>query len=51
MLMDTPPCISGRTHALPDSITAPDGRPVNAVRGTLDFISDLLTTIIGRTRC
>jgi len=29
--------------AVPESITAPDGRPVNAVRGTLDFISHLVT--------
>lgn len=32
-------------YALPESITAPDGRPVNAVRGFLDMISAL----IGRT--
>ncbi len=29
-------------YALPESITAPDGRPVNAVRGFLDMISALL---------
>lgn len=30
-------------YALPESITAPDGRPVNAVRGFLDMISALIT--------
>ncbi|MGV8871885.1 MAG: 5'-3' exonuclease [Rhodococcus sp. (in: high G+C Gram-positive bacteria)] len=29
-------------YALPESITAPDGRPVNAVRGFLDMISALI---------
>ena len=28
---------------VPDSITAPDGTPVNAVRGMLDFIAHLIT--------
>lgn len=30
-------------HALPDSITAPDGRPVNAVRGFTDMVASLIT--------
>ncbi|MBY4130375.1 5'-3' exonuclease [Rhodococcus fascians] len=30
-------------YALPESITAPDGRPVNAVRGFLDMVSALIT--------
>ncbi|MGA9873129.1 MAG: 5'-3' exonuclease [Rhodococcus sp. (in: high G+C Gram-positive bacteria)] len=29
-------------YALPESITAPDGRPVNAVRGFLDMVSALM---------
>ncbi|AOW92698.1 5'-3' exonuclease [Rhodococcus sp. WMMA185] len=29
-------------YALPDSITAPDGRPVNAVRGFTDMLSSLI---------
>jgi 5'-3' exonuclease len=43
MLLDTPTLYYRAFFALPDSITAPDGRPVNAVRGTLDFISHLVT--------
>jgi len=31
-------------HALPEKLTAPDGRPVNAVRGFLDTVSSLVTT-------
>ncbi|GGC54263.1 5'-3' exonuclease [Hoyosella rhizosphaerae] len=31
-------------HALPESLTAPDGRPVNAVRGFLDTIASLIRT-------
>ncbi len=30
-------------HALPEKMTAPDGRPVNAVRGFLDMIAALVT--------
>ncbi len=29
-------------HALPESITAPDGRPVNAIRGFLDMAATLI---------
>jgi 5'-3' exonuclease len=43
MLLDTPTLYYRAFFALPDSITAPDGRPVNAVRGTLDFITHLVT--------
>jgi 5'-3' exonuclease len=43
MLMDTPTMYFRAYFAIPESITAPDGRPVNAVRGTLDFISHLVT--------
>lgn len=31
-------------YALPEKLTAPDGRPVNAVRGFLDTIASLVTT-------
>jgi 5'-3' exonuclease len=30
-------------YALPDSITAPDGRPVNAVRGFTDMVASLIS--------
>lgn len=30
-------------HALPEKMTAPDGRPVNAVRGFIDMIASLVT--------
>ncbi|MEZ7238519.1 5'-3' exonuclease [Rhodococcus sp. GXMU-t2271] len=30
-------------HALPESLTAPDGRPVNAVRGFTDMVASLIT--------
>src|SRR5690606_29718098 len=30
-------------HALPESMTAPDGTPVNAVRGFLDAVARLVT--------
>jgi 5'-3' exonuclease len=43
MLLDTPTLYFRAYYAIPDSITAPDGRPVNAVRGTLDFLTHLLT--------
>lgn len=43
MLLDTPTLYFRAYFAVPESITAPDGRPVNAVRGTLDFISHLVT--------
>jgi 5'-3' exonuclease len=43
MLLDTPTMYFRAYFGLPESITAPDGSPVNAVRGTLDFISALVT--------
>jgi 5'-3' exonuclease len=43
MLLDTPTLYYRAYFALPESIAAPDGRPVNAVRGTLDFVSHLVT--------
>jgi 5'-3' exonuclease len=43
MLLDTPTLYYRAFFGLPESITAPDGMPVNAVRGTVDFISALVT--------
>jgi 5'-3' exonuclease len=42
MLLDTPTLYFRAYFGLPDSIKAPDGMPVNAIRGTLDFISLLV---------
>lgn len=42
MLLDTPTLYFRAYYGLPDSITAPDGMPVNAVRGTVDFVSALV---------
>jgi 5'-3' exonuclease len=43
MLLDTPTLYYRAYYGIPESVTAPDGMPVNAVRGTLDFISHLIT--------
>lgn len=43
MLLDTPTMYFRAYFAIPESVAAPDGRPVNAVRGTLDFIAHLVT--------
>jgi 5'-3' exonuclease len=43
MLLDTPTLYFRAYFGVPESITAPDGMPINAVRGTLDFISTLVT--------
>lgn len=43
MLLDTPSLYFRAFYGVPDSITAPDGSPVNAVRGLLDFIARLVT--------
>lgn len=42
MILDTPTLYFRAFFGLPESITAPDGMPVNAVRGTVDFISALV---------
>lgn len=42
MLLDTPTMYFRAYYGMPESITAPDGMPVNAVRGTLDFIAALV---------
>ncbi|HEX6922152.1 MAG TPA: 5'-3' exonuclease [Actinomycetes bacterium] len=42
MVLDTPSLYFRAFYGVPDSITAPDGSPVNAVRGLLDFIARLV---------
>jgi 5'-3' exonuclease len=42
MLLDTASLYFRAFYGVPDSIKAPDGTPVNAVRGLLDFISRLV---------
>lgn len=43
MLLDTASLYFRAFHALPDSIKAKDGTPVNAVRGLLDIVARLIT--------
>ena len=43
MLLDTASLYFRAFHALPDSIQAKDGTPVNAVRGLLDIVARLVT--------
>jgi 5'-3' exonuclease len=43
MLLDTASMYFRAFYGVPDSFHAPDGTPVNAVRGLLDFISRLVT--------
>ncbi|MCB0910571.1 MAG: 5'-3' exonuclease [Propionibacteriaceae bacterium] len=43
MLFDTASLYFRAFHGLPSSLRAPDGRPVNAVRGLLDFIARFVT--------
>jgi 5'-3' exonuclease len=43
MLLDTASMYFRAFYGVPDSFKAPDGTPVNAVRGLLDFISRLVT--------
>jgi 5'-3' exonuclease len=42
MLLDTASLYFRAFYGIPDTITAPDGTPVNAVRGLLDFITRLV---------
>ncbi len=44
MLLDTASLYFRAFYGVPDTITAPDGTPVNAVRGLLDFIGRLVST-------
>ncbi len=43
MLLDTASLYFRAYFGVPDSLRAPDGTPVNAVRGLMDFISRLVT--------
>lgn len=43
MLFDTASLYFRAFHGMPTSIQAPDGRPVNAVRGLLDFLARFIT--------
>jgi 5'-3' exonuclease len=43
MLLDTASMYFRAFYGVPDSFTAPDGTPVNAVRGLLDFISRMVS--------
>jgi 5'-3' exonuclease len=43
LLLDTASLYFRAFFGVPDSMRTPDGRPVNAVRGLLDFIARLLT--------
>jgi 5'-3' exonuclease len=42
MLLDTASLYFRAFYGIPDTITAPDGTPVNAVRGLIDFIGRLV---------
>ena len=44
MLLDTASLYFRAFYGVPDTVTAPDGRPVNAARGLLDMIAKLITT-------
>ena len=44
LLLDTASLYFRAFYGVPDSFRAPDGTPVNALRGLLDFISRLVTT-------
>ena len=43
MLLDTPSLYFRAFYGVPDSVKAPDGSPVNAVRGLIDMIARLVT--------
>ncbi|WP_100365918.1 5'-3' exonuclease [Diaminobutyricimonas aerilata] len=43
MLLDTAALYFRAFYGVPDTVTAPDGTPVNAVRGLLDMIARLVT--------
>jgi len=44
MLLDTASLYFRAFYGVPDTVTAPDGRPVNAARGLLDMIAKLVAT-------
>jgi 5'-3' exonuclease len=43
MVLDTPSLYFRAFYGVPDTVVAPDGSPVNAVRGLLDFVARLVT--------
>ena len=43
LLLDTPSLYFRAFYGVPETVTAPDGTPVNAVRGLLDFVARLVT--------
>jgi 5'-3' exonuclease len=43
MLLDTASLYFRAFYGVPETLTAPDGTPVNAVRGLLDFVARLVT--------
>jgi 5'-3' exonuclease len=42
LLLDTPSLYFRAFHGVPETVRAPDGTPVNAVRGLLDFLARLI---------
>ena len=44
LLLDVSSLTYRAFFAMPDSVTAPDGRPVNAVHGYLDMVTRLVAT-------
>ena len=44
MLLDSASLYFRAFYGVPDTVKAPDGTPVNAVRGFLDIITRLVTT-------
>ena len=50
-LLDAPSLWYRAFHGVPETITAPDGSPVNAVRGTLDLVARIrkVAQAIGRS--
>jgi 5'-3' exonuclease len=42
LLLDTPSLYFRAFYGVPDSVTAPDGMPVNAIRGLADFVAFLV---------
>jgi 5'-3' exonuclease len=42
LLLDTPSLYFRAFYGVPESVTAPDGTPVNAIRGLLDFVGFLV---------
>ena len=44
LLVDTASAYFRAFHGIPTTVTAPDGRPVNAVRGLLDALAHLIAT-------